>query len=172
MTNAIIGRTSRSSRAATPSNTMAISIITRTTSRTDATTNSVTTAIAASSAIPCCRWIELQPRQRERGGADGQRAKQPARHARQMLELADAAGVNDRVHLPAPHDAADQETQHRQGNRDQGEGARRLGEIGIAEELEHAGVDRQEVGDSHAEMRAAGEQQIEEAEPHRAGDQR
>ena len=90
--------------------------------------------------------------------------------ARQMLELADAARVDDGEHLPPPHDAAAQEAQHRHRHRAQREAARRGREVGIAEELEHAGVDRQEVGDGHAEMRAAGEQQVEEAEPDRAGD--
>ena len=151
---------------------MAMSIITRITSRTEATTNSVISAIAASSAMPCSQRIEIQPRQRERRGAHRQRAQQPARDPRQVLELADAARVDDREHLPPPHDAAAEEAQHRQRHRAQREVARCRREIGVAEELEHAGVDRQEVGDRHAEMRAAGEQQVEEAEPDRAGDQR
>ena len=64
-----------------------------------------------------------------------------------------------------------QEPHHRQRQRQYRQRARRGGEIGAAEELEHAGVDRQEVGDRHAEMRSAREQQVEEAEPDgRGGD--
>jgi hypothetical protein len=121
---------------------------------------------------PLRRRIELEPRQRETRGADGNGAQEPAGHPRQVVQFANAAGVNDRVDLPAAHDAADQEAQHRHGDRAKRERLRRGGEVRIPEELVDAGVDRQEVGDRHAEMRPAGKQQVEEPEPHRTGHQR
>ena len=151
---------------------MAMSIITRITSRTEATTNSVISAIAASSAMPCCNGSSSSRGSANEAAPTAIAPSSQLGDARQVLELADAARVDDREHLPPPHDAAGEEPQHRHRHRAQREVARCCREIGVAEELEHAGVDRQEVGDRHAEMRAAGKQQIEEAEPDRAGDQR
>ena len=172
MTNAIIGRTSRSSRAATPSNTMATSIITKITSRTEATNKQRDQGHCCQKSKALLLCTKFQPRQRERRSAHTERGQQPARDARQMMKLANSASVDDRLGLSSAHEAAAEKAQNRHRHGAKSEAARSRGEVGVAKELEHACIDRQKVGDRHAEMRAAGERSIEEAEPDCAGDQR